>query len=280
MAYAITPAAKHSPLTRHYADLSGVDFGSLPSAVAVNRSPDASNVYKNYRATNGQAIETRPGLASLGTVGGSLYGIHPFGAKCLLHYGTTLSEWLTFPSAMDSDGSDVSVKFITMAERNSVSFLFGGKLYLLDGSNYLVYDGSGISAVSGSATVPTTSIGADPDGGNRETYQEINLLSPYRKNAFVGNGSSTTYYLDATGLDASSYYTMQAWINGTLMTEGGGFTVNRTAGTVTFTTAPSAPATSGTDNVIIQFRKSVSGNAERIAKFECWISSSSSDRSE
>jgi hypothetical protein len=35
-AYA-SPAAKHSPLTRHYRDLSGVDFGSLPSAVAVNR---------------------------------------------------------------------------------------------------------------------------------------------------------------------------------------------------------------------------------------------------
>jgi hypothetical protein len=58
---------------------------------------------------------------------------------------------------------------------------------------------------------------------------------------------------------------MQAWINGTLMTEGSGFTVNRTAGTVTFTTAPSAPATAGTDNVVIQFRKNVSGNAEKIA---------------
>ena len=263
MAFTITPAAKREPLTRHYRDLAGVDFSSLPSAVAPNRSPEAKNVYKDYRATNGQAIETRPGIAKLGTLSGAVHGMHIYGAKCLVHHGTALSEWVSFPSEIAQAG-DVSAKYSGMADHASVSFLFGEKFYLLDGAHYLVYGGASVAAVGTSATVPTTSIGADPNGGNRQTYQEINLLSHYRKNSFAGNGTSTVYYLDTTGLDASSAYTMQAWVNGVLKTEGSDFSVNRTAGSVTFSTAPAAPATAGTDNVVIQFRKTMSGNAEKI----------------
>ena len=53
---------------RYYADLAGVDFSSIPSQTQLNRSNDAKNVYKNYRDTTGQAIETRLGYVSMGTV--------------------------------------------------------------------------------------------------------------------------------------------------------------------------------------------------------------------
>lgn len=109
MAFTITPAAKREPLTRHYRDLAGVDFSSLPSAVAPNRSPEAKNVYKDYRATNGQAIETRPGITKLGTLSGAVHGIHIYGAKCLVHHGTALSEWVSFPSVI-AEAGDVAAK--------------------------------------------------------------------------------------------------------------------------------------------------------------------------
>ena len=54
-------------------------------------------------------------------------------------------------------------------------------------------------------------------------------------------------------------------INGTAMTEGNGFSVDRANGIVTFASAPSAPAIAGTDNVSVQFEKTVSGAYEKIA---------------
>ncbi len=256
-------ASTYALAQRTYADLAGVDFCNIPSQVALNRSPDALNIYKNYLSTNGQAIETRPGITNLGATGSHIYGLHILGTKCLIHYGTNLSKWDTFPSSIEDSG-DLDSSLHSMNEATSTSFVFGDKLYINDGVNYLAYDGATLSEVKADATIPTTRIAADPDGGNGELYQEINLLSPYRDNSFIGDGSSTAYYLDATGLDDSGTYTMQAWINGNLMTEGSGFTVNRTTGVVTFSSAPSSPSTTGTDNVVIRYSKTVSANVLKI----------------
>ena len=256
-------ASTYALAQRTYADLAGVDFCNIPSQVALNRSPDALNIYKNYLSTNGQAIETRPGITNLGATGSTVYGLHILDTKCLIHHGTNLSKWDTFPSAIEDSG-DLTLLRTSMNEATSTSFVFGDKLYISDGVNYLVYDGTTLSDVTDDATIPTTRIAADPDGGNGELYQEINLLSPYRDNSFIGDGSSTDYYLDATGLDDSGTYTMQAWINGSLMTEGGGFSVNRTTGVVTFSSAPPSPSTTGTDNVIIRYSKTVSANTAKI----------------
>jgi hypothetical protein len=82
--------------------------------------------------------------------------------------------------------------------------------------------------------------------------------------------------LDAQGLDDASIHTIQAWIDDTLMTEGSGFSVDRTNGIVTFSTAPSVPTTTGEANVRIRFSKTVSGNKERIT--ECTIAETFDNR--
>lgn len=236
---------------RRYASLAGVDFSNNPSMVALNRSPDAKNVYKNYRDTMGQAIETRPGISCLGNVGEKIYGLHILGTKCLIHYGTTLSWWETFPNEI-ADESDLTVlnAELPMNETDSVSFVFGGRLYIMDGTHYYVYNGTNLADVCDDVFIPTTRIGADPDGGNAMTYQGVNLLGPKRKNSFVGDGTSTTYYLDTTSIDANC--TPLVWKNGEPVTTG--ISLNDSEGTVSITPAPGPPSTPGTDNVVIQFQ--------------------------
>lgn len=240
---------------RTYGDLAGVDFSSIPSYTALNRSNDAKNIYKNYRDTAGQAIETRPGYVSMGTVGDDIYGLHIIGTKCLIHYGTNLAWWETFPNAITGAG-DLTVLFTTMAQVFSTSFVYNGLLYILDGTNYLVYNGTTAVAVTG--FIPTTSTGADPNGANRSIFQGVNYLSSYRKNSFVGDGTSTVFTLDVSSYDNE---TPTATVNGASASIA---SFSYTTGTVTFTAAPAAPSTAGEDNVIITFKKAVSGYPETV----------------
>ena len=89
-------------------------------------------------------------------------------------------------------------------------------------------------------------------------YQDINLLSPQRKNKFVGDGTSTDYFLDATDIDSVD----EVKVNGTVLSTG--YSVNTSLGKISFTTAPSRPSIIGQDNVEIKFTKTVSGYADRI----------------
>lgn len=104
--------------------------------------------------------------------------------------------------------------------------------------------------------------------GGGEPYQDVNVLQPKRKNTFVADGTSVDYYLDVTEL---STVTVTKVIVDGVEKQSSEYTVREAtdgseAVIVTFTTAPSAPVLSGTDNVEITFNKIVSGYSTRIAK--------------
>ena len=52
-------------ILREYTKFRGVDFGHRKDEVYLYRSPDALNVWKNYKGSNGNCIETRPDLELL-----------------------------------------------------------------------------------------------------------------------------------------------------------------------------------------------------------------------
>lgn len=243
-----------APVIRRYSSLAGVDLSRLPSQVASFRSPDAKNVYKDYRTSGAPAVQSRPGFKKAAKASGKIYGIHVLGSKTLIHHGSVLSLASGFPS--ETAFTDFPV---TMNESRSESFVFGGKLYILDGLNYLVYNGTALSDVKNAAYVPTTKISSSPDGGKAQFYQDVNYLTPLRKNSFCADGVSRTYKLDAASFDDEL---PRVWINGTEMT--GGFSYDSGSGSVTFEQAPASPLTEGTDNVVIQFSKTVNGYEERI----------------
>ena len=239
-------------ITRQYANFRGVDFTG--EDVSLFRSPDALNMWKNYRNL-GKCIETRPDIELFKSLNNSVYGIFFYTISTvkhmIIHCGVGLFDYNM------STGQQTTIKAQGMNPRRSEMFIYNNILYIKDGINYLEYDGANCNEVVG--TIPITSISRAPSGGGQK-YQDVNLLTPYRKNSFCADGTSNKYYLDTTGISSSN---VTAWINGV---QTSAFTVNAANGTVTFTTAPAKPDTDGQDNVVIQFYKEISGYRNRINK--------------
>lgn len=240
-----------------YSSFRGVDFTSDPAIVNLSRSPDALNIWKNYEDTQGECIETRPGYQKIANFSGKIYGIYLYKGKAIIHSDSILYLWNNFPSEPTEE-----TKIILKNDMNKqkTSFvIFDDKLYILDGKNYLVYDGKDLKNVTDIQTyIPTTSISREPNGGG-EMYEDVNLLSTYRKNSFVADGKSVDYYLDATEIDEVS----KVIVNDVETTN---YKVDKLKGKITFNTAPQAPTLSGIDNIIVTFKKVVDGYIERIAK--------------
>lgn len=235
-----------TPIKRTYSNLAGVDFSNDPSKVQINRSPNCINMWKNYASTQGQCIETRPGIIKLENFIYSINGIYIFDVgskKAIVHAGTKLIEWSSFPS------EGYTVLKNDMNNRKSSMIVFQDRLYINDGIHYLVYDGSTVKNVSEDAFIPTTTTSRLPKGGG-VVYQAVNVLTGKRRNSFVADGTSVDYYLDTVMLEENG--TVKAWVNDVEITD---FSVNRALGKITFTTAPKEPDTAGQDNVIIEFEK-------------------------
>lgn len=239
-------------ITRNYTQFRGVDFSNRKDEINIYRSPDALNMWKNYKNSNGKCIETRPDIELQAEYSNTIFGLFFYESngeiRAVVHSGTKLYYGNT-------------EIYSGMAEHKSNYFVFDGLLYIMDGTNYLVFNGTTVSAVTG--YIPTTTISKSPSGGGT-IYEEINLLSPYRINSFCSDGVSTEYVLDSQNLDNEM---VRVWIindQGVKEEITTGFTPNYTDGTVTFDTAPGIPYTDGQDNVFIQFKKAVSGNADRI----------------
>lgn len=238
-------------ITRIYSGFRGVDFRG--DEVNLVRSPDSLNVWKDYKKT--ESISTRPDTELVVSFDDAVYGIFFYKTgnteMQIIHSGTSLYKIV--------NGTKTLLKSGVNAARSD-SFVYNSIWYFKDGKNYLQYDGSIIKDVEG--YIPTTSIGRAPTGGG-ETKQDVNLLSDYRINTFVGDGVHKRYYLDAQNIDKD--FTPEVTVDSKRKTT---FTVDYTAGTILFDdgTAPDEPETTGQANVSIKFKKTVSGYADRIKK--------------
>lgn len=252
-------------IKRTYTGFTGVDFLNEPSLVDITRSPDALNVWKNYKDTEGTCIETRPGYKKIAQIGNKINGIYIYSiTKAIVHSGTELYEWNNFPTSPDED--HLIKIYDNMNDTKHISFnKVKNKLYINDGKTYLVYDGKIVKRVTEDEPfIPTTTISRKAGNiGGGETLQNVNVLTGKRKNTFLGDGTSTIFYLDAQVLDSTK---VEAIVNDVEMKEDTDFTVDRIKGIVTFKEAPSEPALSGYDNVVIIFSKTIKGYADRINK--------------
>lgn len=235
-------------VTRKVDSFAGVDFSNTDTNLA--RSPDSLNMWKNYK-NNKAGIETRPDMELVDTYDNTIFGLFFYDVgnvtHRIVHCGTKLY-----------DGS--TEIFTGMNLINSQAFVFDNIFYIKDGLNYLEYDGTTIHEVVG--TIPTTSIG-DAEGSGT-TYQDVNLLTPLRKNLRIGDGQTKEFKLDTENIDSD--YTVTAQIDGLTYVQGVDFSVNAVKGLITFNVAPPAPLTDGQHNVEILFSKTVQGYRDRINK--------------
>lgn len=238
---------------RVYNDFRGVDFSSFD--VSMKRSPDSLNMWKDYRSL-GKCIQTRPDLESFLAFHNTIFGLFFYTISqvehMIIHCGVSLYDYNMSTHELKT------IKATGMNTKKSMSFIFENLFYIKDGINYLVYDGETCSEVVG--YVPTTSISRAPQGGGTN-YEDVNLLSKYRKNSFCADGESTEYHLDSETLTSA---TVRVWINDEEIQSG--FSADVTSGIVTFSEAPEVPLTEGQDNVVIQYEKEINGYADRINK--------------
>jgi hypothetical protein len=236
-------------ITRNYTNFRGVDFSNRKDEVSLYRSPDALNMWKNYKNSKGRCVESRPDIELVKEFTDTIFGLFFYNynnsTHRIVHSGTKL---------YDND----NVIYSGMAEHKSQAFVYEKSLYIKDGSKYYVYDGTQVKEVEG--YIPTTTISRIPNGGGT-IYEDVNLLTGIRKNSFVADGTSKEYIVDSESFDSD--YKVRAWVNGKEVTN---FTTTPGSGKITFTEAPVEPNTVGQDNVIIQFRKTVPGYREKIEK--------------
>ena len=239
-----------SLITRNYTNFRGVDFSNRKDEVSLYRSPDAINMWKNYKNSKGKCVESRPDIELVKEFADTIFGLYFYSfngsTHRIVHSGTSL---------YDND----KVIYTRMAKHKSKAFVYEKSLYIKDGTNYLVYDGTTVKEVEG--YIPTTIQSKSPNGGGTR-YQDANMLTGVRKNAFCADGVSTEYFVDTPSFDAD--YKVRVWVNDKELTEG--FTTDANTGKITFATAPTVPDSDGQDNVIIQFRDTTKGDREKIEK--------------
>ncbi|MGI6150780.1 MAG: hypothetical protein ACOYIR_02350 [Christensenellales bacterium] len=256
----VAPRSIKNPIryTKSFAEFRGVDFSTDPTQVDPRRSPAALNLISDLSGFP----EKRPGWRTIATfpegINGLYYAVLKSGTGYfLVHAGNALYRYV--------EGKEPECLADGLADEKSTGFVHAGRLFLLDGRNYSVLieneDGLSLLPVSDIAFVPTTTIAMSP-AGEGTAFEDVNLLTPWRKNSFAGTEGEKVYQLDTTGLDDAP---ATATVNGSLMEEGAGFTVDREKGKVTFTTAPGvSPNGAGVDNVVITFSKTVPGYADKI----------------
>ena len=229
-----------------YAAFRGADFSTDPSLVESCRSPLCTNIV----ADGGAMPQKRLGYRTVQSLGDIVYGL--FGAE----FGGTVKRLV---HAWADDGTP-AVLLSGLPRRKSRAVFLAGKLWIVTGGGFYSYDGTEAKRVSASgAYVPTTTITRSPSGGGG-SYEAVNLLTPYRKNAFQTDGKSVKFTLDGE-IDASG--AVRAWVWGEEITD---FTLDRAAGTITFPSAPAAPDAGASDGLVVQFPHTVEGYADRIDK--------------
>lgn len=234
-------------ISRVYSNFRGVDFRG--EEINLTRSPDALNVWKDYKET--ESIRTRPGMKINTPFTHTVYGVFFFKGEMLVHAGNKLYKV--------ANGESTSLFDVEANVSNS--FIYDDVWYFKDGKNYLKYDGTTIESVVG--YIPTTTIARKPMGGGTK-YEDVNMLSAYRKNSFLADGVSFSFFLDVMNIDSD--YAPVVTVNDEVVNESE-YTVDYAEGKIVFnTTAPDAPLTDGQDNVVIQFKKEVPEYTDCIAK--------------
>ena len=137
---------------RNYKEFRGVDFSNRKDEISIVRSPDALNMWQNYKNSTGNCVETRPDIEEVKELEDVIYGVYFFNGKMIVHSGKKLYE-------------NDKIIYENMAESKSKSFIYKNSLFIKDGTNYLVYDGTEVKEVVG--YIPTTSISRKPEGRRR-----------------------------------------------------------------------------------------------------------------
>lgn len=222
----------------------GIDISSSSTTIPFYNSPDIKNMLPNSRGD----LDCRRGWKTIKD-----FGNVPINA--IMNYNNELLVVAGDKIYSSKDNYTSSIYTTVNAEHEG--FMYNGKLYIINGSKYLVYDGTTITEVVG--YTPTITINT-PSSGGGTAFEELNLIGKRFKQSFQQtNGSNLTFQMAYASLGAGAV-TAQVWNTTTKAydnkVETTDFTVNRTTGLITFITAPPLSSLAdGNDTVIIDVEK-------------------------
>ena len=227
-------------ISRIYSNFRGVDFRG--EEINLVRSPDSLNVWKDYKET--ESIRTRPGMQQAFGFDDpvySMYVVHE--TTAFVHSGTSIYMLNGNARIKVADGIDASPGYFFVYE-NIVYFKGKGKYLMLPSGLFKDVEGY----------VPTTSISRKPMGGGTK-YEDVNMLSDYRKNSFLADGGSFDFFLDVVNID-SDFVPIVTYNDEVVPVDD--YMVDYAEGKITFKNyAPDAPNTDGQDNIVVEFKKAV-----------------------
>ncbi len=189
---------------------------------------------RNWQVTPQQHLRIRPGYATVkqfpGKVRGLWSGFVAGERKTLCCADGGIWDLTEEPARRIGDCYD----------DDTTMFGFGGKVYFLNGHEYLVWDGEGfVDTVDG--YVPLVAAGLSPNGGGT-TVENVNRLTGRRRCRFSADGEAVDYYLPEEQVLSVDKVVVDT-------KEVSGWSVDKVKGMVTFKKAPEA----GNDNVEIWY---------------------------
>lgn len=261
MAQLNVPAAPALKTSR-YSELRGVDFSQDPSLINKKRSPMAINLISD---AGGNPVK-RTGWRKLHDVESPVHNIW-FGEingeeKIIVHAGSKIYEMTdTACTEIHTVGNEKGTGFFMRKDDK-------GYLWFTAGSHYYYYDGENVGLVKDIAKRPKILISRNPDGGG-VSFEEVNLLTGGKTVSFLGDDNAKVYKLPAKGIDSVDEIRIMGADGEFTVLATSEYTVDLSAGTVTFNTAHKW-VNQGEDNVEIDYTDNNEENISRIEK--CTIS--------
>lgn len=221
----------------------GVDLSSAPPGINKARSPAAPNMISDLL---GKPVK-RNGFELVKGYSGRINGRWKLGEHEIIHAG---SKFYLDGKQCWTGGNN----------EKSVGATVGNNLYIFDGLCALKCDGEDIYPISYDAYVPTVTIARNPlfentlPGGT--AFEDVNLIGRKWTERFTvteATKTATQFQMSFSGLDNTPVTALVLNQNGGFdeKKENTDFSVNRTTGIITFTTAPGKTPLTGEDNVYI-----------------------------
>ena len=218
--------------------------------LGLNESPDGDThmdmgeaaAMRNFRITQESHLQVRPGYGAAVTVsaGKRIRGLWSGYVGGAFHTVAACNGQLW---DVDLEGGTAQSKG-AIDDADAFFFGFSEKLYILTGTGYYAWDGTGaLAAVDGYVPIVSTAV---PPAGGGTALESINLLTGKRRAQFSPDGSAKTFQLPETDLSEI------VSVEGTDAT----YTPDLAKGTVSFASAPAK----GVNTITITWRK---GDGER-----------------
>ncbi len=230
--------SRRSTLT--ISDFKGVDLTNQPAGVEKGRACYSVNMIRDVPGK----VRKRMGYFLLESYPDRINGIWSYRGQLVVHSGSCIyyGGELLWEEALD---------------QRSYGLALGDSFYILDGGSLLRLRAGGetpsVAPAAQDARVPTVTIGRGPSGGG-QAFQPVNLLTGRRADSFLGTAGDRVYQLSFGDLSDSAVSARLRNASGWQeLTENQDFTVDRAAGTLTFSTAPGESPVTGEDNLVVEY---------------------------